>query len=301
MFKVFENNNRCMKFKKFLFPLLPIKIFSSTNCISMLAILMSLRFVLQFTSFYVPVFSFSISVSWTPLIIIGWIYGPIFGITVGFITDSIGTLLSGSTWFWLYAIQEPMIGLIAAIFGYICRYATSKSQTKKTYIDLIFFEIITIAFSLTCIFVLLIQTKSGNSFENKSKLEAFFLDNSIWIISSSVAFFFIFIQSIALIFYFKFKKNFRVVIWTITLVCTLSILMSFILGPISANEYYKFIHNGQSSPSWLKLGAIFYLVPRVFKESIKAPIQIFILLSVMPLANNYVNNVVLSKQLKWNI
>lgn len=293
-------DKKISSFKLFLFPLLPIKIFSNINCIAMLSILMALRFVLQFTSFYVPVFSFSISVSWTPLIIIGWIYGPIFGFITGFATDTIGNLLSGSTWFWLYAIQEPMIGLISALFAFFLKVRLRKNYcNKKWFIDFFIFELIILGFSLICIYVLILQTNSDLSFEGSSKLETFFLKNAIWIISFSLLTFFIFIHIVAFIFYKKFKKNFILVIWTISLVCLLSILMSFILGPISANEYYKFMHNGNSSPYWIKLGAIFYLIPRVFKESIKAPIQIFILITVIPMANSYVSKVILNKKTKW--
>lgn len=301
MKKLLVKKTSKQKIIEFFFPLYPLKVFSSISSITVLSVLIALRMVLQLTSFYIPIFSFSISVSWTPLIIIGWLYGPIYGFVAGFITDSLGILMSGSVWFWLYAIQEPMVGFIAGLFGYFCRVRLLKNASdKKTKIkDFVIFDFFLIFFSGISIYFLIEFTNSSVSFEGKSKLEEIFFVYSKWVILGVMSFFLIFSNILEIIFYKKFFKNFIFCSWLISLVCILSILMSFLLGPISANEFYKYMY-GNDSPYFVKYGTIFYLIPRVFKESIKAPIQVLILIIVIPIASNYVEKMKMAKFLKWN-
>ena len=114
MFK-FEN------IKLFLFPLNPIKVFLNIRLMVILSFLLALRFVLQYLTIYIPVASMSISIAWTPLMLAGWIFGPVFGFFLGFITDTVAYLIKpGSIWYWMYAIQEPLVGMISGIIGFIC-------------------------------------------------------------------------------------------------------------------------------------------------------------------------------------
>ncbi|MCF0217551.1 MAG: ECF transporter S component [Malacoplasma sp.] len=285
------------KWKGFLFPLSPLRVFSNISSITIFAVLIALRMILQLTSIYIPVFSLSISVSWTPLIIIGWIYGPIFGLVAGVVTDTLGVLMSGSVWFWMYAIQEPIVGFLAGLFGYFCSIRMQSKKSNKAF-DWLFFELIICIFSAVCVYVLIEETSKNVSFEGKSKLEDFFFKYSIWIILSCILFFFTFVQILMFVFWKKFRNNFVTCAWIVTLVCILSITISFLLGPISANEYYKYLYN-QDSPYFVKYGIIFYLIPRAFKESIKAPLQATILLIVIPIANHYINEIKMHKVLKW--
>ena len=63
----------------FLFPLYPIRVFKHVNLIVILSVLIGLRLALGFVSIYMPVVGINISISWIPVIVIGWIYGPVFG------------------------------------------------------------------------------------------------------------------------------------------------------------------------------------------------------------------------------
>ncbi|MDE6563106.1 MAG: ECF transporter S component [Malacoplasma sp.] len=302
MNKILSKKTTKQKIMEFFFPLYPLKVFSNISSITTFAVLIALRMILQLTSFYIPIFSFSISVSWTPLIIIGWLYGPVYGFVAGFVTDSLGILMSGSVWFWLYAIQEPMVGIIAGLFGYLCRLRLSKDvvNKKSKIIDFVIFDFFLIFFSGISIYFLIEFTKSSVSFEGKSKLEEIFFVYSKWIILGVMSFFLVFSNVLEIIFFKKFVRNFVFCSWLISLVCILSVLMSFLLGPISANEFYKYMY-GNDSPLFIKYGVIFYLIPRVFKESIKAPIQVLILIIVIPIASNYIEKIKMAKFLKWNI
>lgn len=256
--------------------------------------------MLQKFAIFIPAFSVSISLAWTPLIIIGWIYGPIFGFVSGVITDSLAMLMSKSVWFWLYAIQEPMLGFISGIFGGICKILTTKNSLNKIW-SFIFLQVVLLVFSSICIYILIFQVSTDIKFEGKSTLEKFLYSNSKWVIISSMIFFFLCMEILAIIFLKKFSKSFITCSLIISLVCLLSIIFSFILGPISANEYYKFMHNGIDSPYFVQYGLIFYLIPRAIKEAVKAPIQIYVLIVLIPIANIYINQLKMSKFLKWKV
>lgn len=284
----------------FFLPLYPLKVFRNISAMASLSLLIALRIVLQYASIYLPGINMSISVAWTPIMIIGWIYGPLFGFMCGAITDTLGFLIKPTVWFWLYAIQEPMVGVISGIFGFFCRWRIHKNfiNSKSWRWDFLIFELFSIIFSVTC-FISLYFMAQGMTFEGKlSKLESFFMINSKWVILFSIIFFFVCIQTTAIVFLKKHNKNIVMVNWVITMVCFMSILMSFILGPISANEYYRYLY-GTDSPSWLKYGTIFYLIPRAIKESFKAPIQILLLLLVIPITTHTIQNIKNIASCKW--
>jgi hypothetical protein len=50
------------------------------------------------------------------------------------------------------------------------------------------------------------------------------------------------------------------------------LIFSIALGPIVTVEYLKYI-NGVTPGSWIKYGAMYYLIPRVIADSIKVPIE----------------------------
>lgn len=51
--------------------------------------------------------------------VIGWYFGPVTGFFAGAFTDTIGWILRPSTWFWMYAIQEPSSWCDVGVLGSI--------------------------------------------------------------------------------------------------------------------------------------------------------------------------------------
>ena len=76
-------------------------------------------------------------------------------------------------------------------------------------------------------------------------------------------------------------------------------LFSFILGPYSYVEYYKYINNGLNPSKYLQYGAMYYLIPRVLKESIKTPVYIFLVFSIIVAIKYQFNNVINTIKTKW--
>lgn len=302
MLKHFELTNYFNKKRNlllsFFFPLWPIKLFSNIKSMMTLCLLISLRFVMQFASIYIPSINMSISLAWTPIIVASWIFGPIVGFFTGAITDTIGFFIKPSVWFWLYAIQEPLVCFLSGIFGSLFQIFSKKpSNIKKSFL---FFQSIVIVFTTTCI-VSLIFMINGYSYEGKkSNIESFFIENSKWIILGSILFFFLVIEIMSFFILRKKRKDKIAFFYVASLSCLISLIFSFLLGPISANEYYKYLHNGLSSPNFIKYGTIFYLIPRAMKESIKTPIQIMLLISIIPICNKTINEIKINIRTKWN-
>ena len=77
------NKKNIHKVKKFLFPFFPIKTFRSTRLLLVLAILIALRVVLGFINIKIAPFALTISIAWIPVMLIGWYFGPVIGLTMG--------------------------------------------------------------------------------------------------------------------------------------------------------------------------------------------------------------------------
>lgn len=287
--------------KLFFFPLYPFRIFKNTKLITAIAILISLRLIMQYFVISIPTISTSISLSWTPLIIIGWIFGPLVGFFTGIITDSLSYLIKPTTlWFWLYAIQEALVGFVSGFIASLYRIRLTKQTNNNKYIfDLIINQTISIIFVFISTLIILIWANENQSFENKSAIESFFFKYSKYIIISSNIFFFLIIEILVFVFYKKNKKYFLLIIWLINLSIILTTIFSFLLGPISASEYYKYAHNGKESPWIIKYGLIFYLIPRVIKESVKLPIQSIVHLMLIPIITMHIDNIKKNLKLSW--
>ncbi|WP_412032220.1 ECF transporter S component [Malacoplasma muris] len=295
--------------KIFFFPFYPHSIFKHTKLIVILSILLALRFALQYAVIHIPIVSVSFSLAWTPLMIIGWIFGPMIGFFSGVITDTVSYLIKPtSLWFWMYAIQEPLVGFISGIIGslYVLRTKTliddfveNKNNNKNVKWDFVINQIIIIGFTFVTTLIVLVWADGIQSFEGKSKFDDIFFKYSRYIIIVVNIIFFVVVETITLVFYKRKKKNFLLFIWIVNLTMITTTVFSFLLGPISAAEYFKYA-NGRESPNVVKYGLIFYLIPRVIKESVKLPLQDFALLLLIPITTLYTNNVKKNLRFTWN-
>lgn len=296
--------------KLFFFPFYPYSVFKQTRFLVILSVLFSLRFALQYAVIHIPVVSVSFSLAWTPLMIIGWVFGPVIGFFSGIITDTVSYLIKPtSLWFWMYALQEPMVGFISGVIGslYIFRaksiinnFAKNKKNETSIKWDLVINQIIVIGFTIVSTLIVLLWADGVQSFEGKSKFDDIFFKYSRFIIIFINIIFFTVVESITLIFFKNQKKNFLLFIWIVNLTMIVTTIFSFLLGPISAAEYYKYVNNGRESPNVVKYGLIFYLIPRVIKESVKLPLQDIALLLLIPITTMYTNNVKKNLRFAWN-
>lgn len=86
---------------------------------------MAVRLLLQF--FSIPLGpALRVSLTWAPTMVIGWIFGPVMGVFVGVVNDSLALAISGGVWFWLYAIQEPLLTMLAGVVGGVYRLRRDK-------------------------------------------------------------------------------------------------------------------------------------------------------------------------------
>ena len=264
---------------KLLFPLFPIKLMSSVHLIVFMGALVAIRLILSQFSIPFLVFGFNISFAWLPVYVAGFFFGPIIGLLFGIAMDSLTFAINGGIWFWMYAIQEPIIGFISGIIGSLYLYNVIKSIK----IQMIIQQIVVIIFSLCSIIIIIYEF-----FILDAKFQTSGMQNitTFAIISIIIMLLYLCINEIQFIYFYKKNKTIKqtnflsMYLYVSLLLITVTILFSFILGPITFVEYTKYI-TGSEPNSFIKYGSMYYLIPRVLKESVKTPIYIILLFGII--------------------
>lgn len=290
---VLKNNHLLSKKKhllKFFFPFFPIKVFKSLQLIFLIVFLICLRIIFGFINIPITPFGIVLSFAWIPLMVLGWYFGPITGLLLGMLTDTISFLINGGLWYWMYAIQEPIVGMISGLIGSVSRLRENKTN-HITY-DLIINQILSFLFVAMCFLFLIKWLKPY--IEIKNKIYTFFYEMYKWITLGCIAFFYI-TYELFIFFYIKRKnKNSQKLItflYSAINVIIIITLFSFVLGPITAISYLKFI--GKQLPkSYLEIGSIFYLVPRIAIETIKVPIEIWLLFMIVNIFDKKIDSLI---------
>ncbi|MCV3728307.1 ECF transporter S component [Ureaplasma miroungigenitalium] len=294
------------KFLVFLFPFYPFKLFTTINLMTFYALLFGLRLGLSFLNIKITGVHTTISFAWLPLMVMGWYFGPVIGFLSGILTDTVSWLLHPGVWFWLYAIQEPILGLIAGLLG---SFAQLRKHTNRPIIDLIisqFFYFIFIVFTFflviqlvnldTPVFRLLNKKKSQFNIEDE------FINTFKYLALAFLSAFFICTETFIIVYYFKNrqkdKKHLIYFLYASMIALTSTLLFSFALGPISSVMYLEYI--GKKATLYLKYGANYYLLPRIIKESIKTPIYIILLSTVIQSFDFVVTNLKNIARNKWH-
>lgn len=281
------------KFIKFLFPFWPVKIFKSITGICVLAALLGLSILLNLFKINITA-GITISFAWLPGIIIGWYFGPIVGLLMGALIDTINWLIYGGVWFWMYALQEPILGLIVGIISSLFNIIRNTKQHFS--ICLIINQIMLIGFIISSIFIVFYYTDPNNPFfqsisnaenstSNMIKTTQLYLR---WIILGILLGLFVIVEVIVGYRYYLFKKDrdadsirFETFLFITIVALASTVIFSFLLGPISAIEYYKFLNNTSYVPNLVNHGVMYYLLPRVIKECFKTPIYIIVLTALV--------------------
>ena len=293
--------NKKENFLKTIFPFYPVKFFSNVNYSVIISFMLALRIVLGFFNINLISFGISLSFAWLPIYIVGWFFGPIIGFFFGIATDIINYLINGGVWFWMYAIQELMIGIIAGCISILYH----KMKTKPIIFDLIIQKIIIYSFALFSIIYLFIYF---DDILNRTFSSGSSIDNIQIYLGISISFIIIFVIVIEVVNY-SFKRNnfknnrtfikYKLFIYLTILFVTSTILMSFILGPITFIEFWKFQHNGSLPSGLIKYGNFYYLIPRILKETIKTPIYIILSFLLISIINPYFDTLFKKNKYKY--
>jgi len=266
----------------------------------LISFLLTIRIVLQIFLVKIPQTGISISFSWIPVYIAGWFFGPIAGLVFGMFTDTFCWMIFSGIWFWMYAIQEAIIGFIAGIFGGLY-YLSKKSNLK---FQIIFQNIASLLFLLTSVLIVAINYSliEGRHFSRASKYQNKNIFLIIFCVAISIFFIVISIQNIYWLRKYKRikSKQYLLFVFVSTMLIFTTTLMSFILGPITAIKYFEFINHRPSS-LYLKYGVMFYLIPRVLKETIKTPIYIFLVVSLITALNGRYRTIINNARNQWAV
>lgn len=269
--------------KDFFFPIGGFKIFSSVKFITVLAILIALRIVLGVIGVPIAITTQKISFAWIPLMIMGWFFGPIFGFIFGTFTDTLTWLIfPGSVWFWMFAIQEPLVATISGIFSGIYRIrAKSEDRSTNIIFDTIFQQIILFSFSIAGFICLTMWLTPDVLTSADKNFILFFKILTIFFLSI-----FVIVNEWITIYLFKNNKKKTkkklLFIYASSLVSVNILIFSFVMGPISTYSYYVYINgHAPTSQSFIKYGFLIYLIPRIVVQSIKVPIECVLFMSLV--------------------
>ncbi|MGL4950787.1 MAG: hypothetical protein ACRC4M_03075 [Mycoplasma sp.] len=271
---------------------------SSIYLITFLGLLFGMRLVLGLFGVPIVGLGFKISFAWLPIYICGFFYGPVIGLIFGVVMDTVSFAIFGGVWFWLYAIQEPIVGLVSGIVGSMYFLEIIKSikwqvVLQKIFIySFIFFTVFIIAYE----FYILEDAKfSTSGLKNLSwfPIIVFVLMGVFAIINEVQSYLFYKKNKTE-----KSKNNYSLYLYLSFLMIFTSVLFSFLLGPIGYVKYLEYV-NGVTPSNYLKYGNMFYLVPRVLKESIKTPLYILIMYgSIFSIKNPFRNFINISMN-RW--
>lgn len=81
------------------FPLYPVKALTNISLLVMLAALIALGLVLSLIHINIPGVGISIGFSNLASLLIGWFFGPVYGLFMGMTIDTIAYLMQGGVWF----------------------------------------------------------------------------------------------------------------------------------------------------------------------------------------------------------
>lgn len=301
-----EKENSKFNVKKFFFPFSPIKSFRSVRLLFLMAVLIALRLVLGVLTIRVAPFNLSISIAWVPLMVIGWYFGPVIGLVMGAITDTISFFMAGGgIWFWMYAIQEPIVGLISGLIAGWCRFRKSKESIHIS-IDIVIDQILIVGFAVLSWVILVVWLNPSSEFQGHDEEYEKFYNIYRWVVLGCISALLVLYEVLTGLTLSKKigKKEHHTMlnfIYTSSLVVVTMMLFSIALGPITAVEYFRFINGGITPEPFLRFGSIFYLVPRVAIEAIKVPVESAALFGVVSLFDKKVVNIVNKINNSWNV
>lgn len=293
------------KVKKFFFPFSPIKSFRSVRLLFLIAILIALRIVLGLITIRIAPFGLSISIAWVPLMVMGWYFGPVAGLFLGILTDTISFLMAGGgIWFWMYAIQEPIVGLISGLIASFCQIRQNRNN-GNIIPDIIINQILVLGFAVIS-YVTLIFWLNVNQPQEKYEQFKTFYEIYRWVAVGGISLLVVIYEILVILTMTKKigKNDHHMMInfiYTSCLVILLMLIFSIALGPVTAVEYAKFISGGIVPEQYLKYGSLIYLVPRIAVESIKIPIEASCLFGVVSLFDTKVVNIVNKINNSWQI
>lgn len=211
--------------------------------------------------------------------LLGWIFGPVSGLLLGVITDTLSFLISGGVWFWLYAIQEPLLMFVAGLIGSVYRV---RINIRGWISDYCAFQVIA---SLFLVIAILSLYAYGQQVFATAVRDPFgwSAHNTLILTGVCLACFYLCSQIVihVLLFNKKHKRHeawFKLFIYVVILCLIASLIFSFILGTLAAVAYLTFLTGYTSMPAnWTTYGAYYYLIPRVIKETFKLPLMLVLL------------------------
>lgn len=296
--------------KRFFFPTYPFNVFRSTILMIILAVLLALNIILGSFAINIPGVGIALGFAYMPVMVVGWFFGPIIGTIFGAVSDTLGWAIRGGIWYWMYAIQEPMVGLIAGLIaGFV---NLSIRFNKKLWIDILVQQFFVVGFVIIAIAMIFVYTSDDSALYLKLVKAKSISENFNTVIRYViVGFMLVFLIVVEMITFIKFREHrsqnaFRkyVVFLYASINCVVNtVIFAFLLGPISWVNFFAYAYgHGRPPRALFEFGIAYYLLPRVITECFKTPVYIFLysslLFAVHPVMQRNINKLRNSWQAK---
>ena len=253
--------------KKFLFPYYPLKFFKSIQLISFLSFLLGLHIILVYIGFNIPIINLQVGFDWIPTYLVGWFFGPIIGPIFGFIANNISWLQTGASfWYWMYAIQEPVVALFSSLISFYFYYTLTK---KRLIYDVIIQQFTLISFFIISVVLILL------SYFKKIKFNNVYLNQNNSVFTLMIA------SLVILSLFF--------------LISSMVFLFAIAVGPITNISFlyaFHFINNN------IITGQIFLVnvISSILMQAIRLPFAILILYGILLVSIKPFNKIINSLQ-----
>lgn len=212
-------------------------------------------------------------------------------------------MAGGGIWFWMYAIQEPIVGFLSGLIAGWCRYRKTRKDITISW-DIIINQIFVIGFAVLSYVILIIWLDPSWHFQGQKPEFEEFYNIYKWVAIGGISLLIVVYEVLMILTMTKKignKDHYTMInfVYASCLVVIAMLIFSVALGPITAVEYIKFI-NGTIPSAYLTYGSIFYLVPRIAVEAIKVPLEATILFGVICLFDKKVLYIVNKINNSWN-
>ena len=206
--------------------------------VALFSVFLSLSIILSFISFPGPGIIPGVSLGFdeVPIMVMGFLLGPLEGFVFGVIVDLITTLTSGYGWLFVYALVKPTTGLIAGIIG---NQKENFQQKKGIMISTILTQIFIVSLFIVSMVLLNVLSISGANYDGWGTSPDYFTSSEIETLNISISVIFSVTMIVYWIVWFKIdKENLAYLNMSVSIVVVQCIFTSFIFNSAAADLYY---------------------------------------------------------------
>ena len=249
--------------------------------ISLFSIFIGVSIGLSFLSITIIPNALSISFDLIPLMLLGFLLGPIEGMTFGFFVDTIFTLIKGWQWLPIYALTKPTVGLISGIIG---NYSKKENKREWIWYEVLITQLLIIASFIAAIILINVQDSLGMNTWTLELIDITPETRKSLNIAFPTTFVLFEVVYIYLIYKLS-KEQIAYLNYSSLIVLLIALFTSYGFNSIGAQIYYGVPYQ-------------FSALSRVFSNIILLPLEIYFLYILIGYSP-YLSNILTNSKNKW--